>query len=272
MPEASDRTELWVPMPRGHAPTPGRDLPRRGAGPEVELFHASGKWSRTGTPAFHADVLRMRRLATAGTRTEATAQDFGREASWPGDGWGLWHPRRLGRDCAVEWDAEVWRHLDHGVLQLTDIVIHTEGGAAKLPCALTWALLEHRETGVELELGGAHLDLDNTPLRRRANLEECRALRAHYQRSRRRHPQRRHALQFDGNRDQRDHVWVGYFQRNLLAGTGLESGWRTLPAKGGTHGRRAILDLSATDWGGRTELLPDDAASDHRPILTAGRL
>lgn len=246
---------------------------RRGTGPEIRAYHASGKWSSTSAPAFDANVRRMRAGGrTLGSRTEATAATFDHEVNWPGDGWGHWHPRgNLGRDCAVEWDLDTWRLIDKGIVPLTNISIHTESGHQQPPVCLTWALLEHVETGDELELGAAHLDLDNTALRRKANLEECHALRARALTARRQHPTRRHLWQLDGNRDQRNPHWQAYLAQNALAGTRLRSGWHDPLPAAGTHGR-ALLDLAFADFPHRSRLLADDPASDHRPFETSGRL
>lgn len=239
----------------------------------IRVAHASGKWSKTKTPAFDANVKRMRAGGrTAVTRTEATARGFNREINWPDDGWGHRHPvDGPGHDCSVEWDRDEWAILDAGVLQLTDIRIRTALGHLLEPCSLTWTLLGHEGTGIELELGAAHLDLRNTARRRAANLEACHTLRGHYQMSRGQDPRRRHLLHMDGNRDQRDPQWRNYFAAELAAGTGMRSGWHAPLPSSGTHGR-ALLDLAMADFPIDTRLLADDPASDHRPIETIGHL
>lgn len=248
-------------------------MERRGAGPAIVVGHSSGKWSQTGQPAFERNVRLMRKGRSIITRTEATARDFNAELNWPEDGWGLWHPRTgLGHDCAVEWDRDQWELIEHGVLQLTDFRVTTAAKHVKLdPCSLTWALLGHKATGIELEAGAAHLDLLNTPDRQTANREECRELRAHYVSSTRAHPQRRHLLQMDGNRNQKQLKWRQYFRAELMQGTGMSSGWGIPLPLGGTHGR-SLLDLAIADFPLRSKLLTDDASSDHRPFESRGRL
>lgn len=238
----------------------------------VQTAHSSGKWSSTDAPAFDRNVRRMRQGHSLVSRTEATAAQFDHEIHWPSDGWGHWHPTgSLGRDCAVEWDQDVWEKLDHGVLQLTKHRITTESGHLQPPVCLTWALLRHRRADIELEFGAAHLDLDNTELRRRANLDECWSLRQHYGASKRQHKRRRHLLQMDGNRNQRELKWRAYFARELFAGTGMRTGWRAPYPAQGTHGR-ALLDLSAADFPIRSRIMADDTSSDHRPYETEGTL
>lgn len=206
------------------------------------------------------------------TRTEATAQGFNAELNWPGDGWGLWHPRAgAGHDCSVEWDKGVWTLLDKGILPLTDIEIRTEKGFRLEPCALTWAVLGHKHSGVELEVGAAHLDLDSNERRRAANRESCNTLRAHYVSDAKRHPHRRHLLQMDGNRDQRNLRWRTYFRTELMTGTKMASGWGGPLPKDGTHGK-ALLDLAVADFPIHSRLLADDPSSDHRPFESGGRL
>lgn len=236
---------------------------------KIEIGHSSGKWDRTTTPAFGLSVRTMRKGGrTIVTRTEATAVTFNDKVNIPQDGWKVWHPEEgMGHDCSVEWDQDEWKKIDKGVLQLTDIRIHTKGGVLLQPCALTWTVLENRHSGTEVEVGAAHLDLSNTPLRRKANLEECHTLRTHFSTQRLIHPHREFILDFDGNKDQRMAINRSYFRNQMFAGTSLHSAWhQPFPAMG-TH-RRALLDLSATSMTGQTRLLPDDSSSDHRPIET----
>lgn len=235
----------------------------------IAVGHSSGKWDRTNTPAFGLSVRTMRGGGrTVVTRTEATAVSFNDKVNIPDDGWGVWHPKEgLGHDCSVEWDQEAWKKIDKGVLQLTDIRIRTKGGVLLQPCALTWITMENRDTGIEVETGSAHLDLSNTPLRRKANLEECHTLRTHYSIERRKHPHREFILNFDGNRDQRQARYRAYFRSEMFAGTSLQSAWHQPYPTMGTHGR-ALLDLTASSVVGKSRLLPDDSSSDHRPMET----
>jgi hypothetical protein len=238
----------------------------------IRVAHSSGKWLLTDTPQFQRNVRRLRQTHTLVTRTEATDRDFNDVLNWPDDGWGIHHPSAgVGHDCSVEWDQAEWKVLAKGVLVLTDIRIRTEGGFLLQPCALTWAVLVNRLNGAELEVGAAHLDLSNTPKRREANLESCHTLRRHYHQQGERHPDRHFMINFDGNRDQRTKRYRDYFRRELMAGTGLHSGWSPPLPRQGTHGR-AVLDLTATDLRGESRLLPDDASSDHRPKEWVGML
>lgn len=233
----------------------------------ISIGHSSGKWDRTNTPSFGLSVRTMRGGGrTVVTRTEATAVSFNDKVNIPDDGWGVWHPPTgMGHDCSVEWDQDEWHKIDRGVLQLTDIRIRTKGGFLLEPCALTWTVVENRFTHTEVEVGSAHLDLSNTPLRRRANLEECHTLRTHYGTQRHLHPLREFILDFDGNRDQRQAKYRAYFRSEMFAGTNLHSAWHQPYPTMGTH-RRALLDLTATSMTGKTRLLPDDSSSDHRPM------
>ena len=55
----------------------------------------------------------------------------------------------------------------------------------------------------------------------------------------------------------------------ICADTKLLNAWvGNLPARGGTHGPRSILDLTLTTMRARSFLLPDDSSSDHRPYQT----
>jgi hypothetical protein len=221
----------------------------------IRAAHSSGKWDGPDD-AFKAEVTRLRKNHSLVTRTEET-KPIPEEATWR-----VWHPE--GADCSIEWDAEVWKVVDLGQLQLTSIRIHTEKGFLKPPCSATLATLEHRESGLRVHWSTAHLDLENTPLRRQAAQQERIGLSNHWSRAMHRMPDIHQVFQGDINLDQRSRA-----DRELtgqLIPHGMVNLWAgALPAEGGTHGQ-AVLDVALSTLPGRVQLLADDSSSDHRPF------
>lgn len=235
----------------------------------VKGFHNSGRFDRNQDPAFDANVRRMRAAGRSfGTRTELSHPGNRKELTWPGDGWGLWHPvTDYGpANCAIEWDHDVWEPIEKTTLPLTDERITTKGGFLLPPSLAVVAVLGHLQTGIELEIVAGHMNLHNTPKRDAAWREEAATLRAHWIRSQRQHPQRRRVGQLDVNRTQRLARNRALVQRTMLHGTGMRNLWvgQLPPPREGTHGR-AVLDVTFSDLPGVLSLLRDDASSDHRP-------
>lgn len=238
---------------------------------EADGFHSSGRFDRSPA-SLEANVHRLRRSGLSfGTRTEMRTHAFW-DVLHADDGWGVYHPANpIGNDCSIEWDSSVWRLVSKFVLQLTDIQIHTKSGHLQPPCAATCVVLEHRLAGLEVEFEVAHLDLDNTPLRAKANKEECATLRDHWQSSRRKFPRRHIVFQGDINKDQRSAKERYYTWWNLTRGTDLRNLWtKPFPASG-THGKQ-ILDVTLSTLPGKLSLLADDNSSDHRPYRAELRL
>jgi hypothetical protein len=235
----------------------------------VKGFHNSGRFDRSDE-LLEKNVRRMRTDGrTFGTRTEMSSREFADELHWPKDGWEHFHPRtEFGlANCSLEWSSATWRLLDQDVLPLTDIRITTKGGFLLPPSQAPWVVLEHRRTGLEVELMTGHMNLHNTAKRHAAWLDEADTLRKHWNRSKRRHPDRVRIYQADINRTQRLKSNQLLVQRTMLRGTGMKNMWiGDIPARGGTHGKRAILDAAFADVPGKIYLLGDDASSDHRPF------
>ena len=51
-----------------------------------------------------------------------------------------------------------------------------------------------------------------------------------------------------------------------MLGTSLRSGWHAPLRRQGAHGNK-LLDVAIADFPIRSDLLPDDASSDHRPFV-----
>lgn len=252
-------------MSRGPVST----LPDRPKQITIKGFHNSGRFDRSDE-LLEANVHRMRTGGrTFGTRTEMTNPEFRDELHWPKDGWAHFHPRtEYGlTNCTIEWSTRTWKLIDQDVIDLTDIRITTQGGFLLPPSQAPWVLLEHIRTGVEMELSTAHNNLHNTPKRNAAWMDEAKTIRAHWKRSRRRHPERIRVHQADINRTQRLPKNQALVQRTMLHATDMKNLWiGQIPKTGGTHGKRAILDVPFANRPGRVFLLGDDASSDHRPF------
>jgi hypothetical protein len=235
----------------------------------IKTAHNSGLWTEVGTDAFNRNVKRMRQDGrTIVTRTELTSADSTKHLKIRNDGWGVYHPiTKYGpANCAIEWDQSVWKRLDKGYLELTDIRIKTKKGFLQPPSILVWVVLEHRRTGLEVLVSVAHHNLDNTPLRAQAWREEGATLVAFHKASARKHPKRKRIHQGDLNKN-----WRETDERNAVmahyVAPGMMNAWKTgIPARGGTHGPRGLIDHIITDGVGTCRLLQDDGSSDHRPI------
>lgn len=235
----------------------------------LKVFHNSGRWDRSDE-LLERNVRRLRRGGRSiGTRTEMSSRDFKDELHWPEDGWGHFHPMTdFGlANCSIEWDKDLWERVSEEVLQLTEIRVRTQKGHLQPPSLMPIVVLRHQVLDLELEVSTAHMNLHNTPLRDKAWHEEAATANAHWRRSRRKHPDRQLLFMADVNRTQRLVSNQRLLAREMQHGAGLHNLWvGNLPAAGGTHGHRAVLDVALSTMPGRSYLLDDDASSDHRPF------
>lgn len=239
--------------------------------PKILGFHSSGEWNQPAS-LLAANVRRTRRQGRSfGTRTEVTTGSH--HNALKGGTWGVYHPTNPEThnflDCSVEWDRDVWRRVNAYVLTLNPERLHTAKGFLLPPSRMPVVVLEHRKVKRHLLVGAFHLQLANTAARRAAWRTEAATIRAHVLDVRREHPGWRICLQGDGNRNQRITALRDAVQARMLRGTGLHNCWvGHMPARGGTHGPRSLLDLSVANVPGGSRLLPDDGSSDHRPYET----
>lgn len=238
----------------------------------LKTFHSSGEWNQPAALVEH-NVRRMRGGGrSVGTRTEVTTAAHD-EALRQDDGWDVHHPRSPFTDgfvdCAVEWDAEVWRLVEARVVTLNAERLHTAKGFLLPPSTMPLVVLQHRELGRHLVVGAFHMQLANTARRRAAWRVEAATIRQTSADLRVTHPGWEQVFQGDGNRNQRITALRDAVQARMLRGTKLRNAWvGNLPARGGTHGPRSILDLTVSTMRGRSFLLGDDTSSDHRPYQT----
>lgn len=238
----------------------------------LRAFHSSGEWNQPAA-LLEANVRRMRKGGRSfGSRTEVTTASH-HDALWQADGWHVYHPRSDFTDgyvdCAVEWDNAVWVKVETRLVTLNPERLHTERGFELPPSTMPLVVLLHRETGRHMALGAFHLALANTERRRAAWRVECASIRRTSADLRVTHPGWEQVFQGDGNRNQRVTALRDAVQARMLRGTRLHSAWvGNLPARGGTHGPRSILDLTVTTMRAKSFLLADDSSSDHRPYQT----
>lgn len=246
--------------------------------PTIKTFHNSGEWNKP--PALlKANVERMRSDGRSlGTRTEVTTRgDHLAVAAHADQHWGVYHPHLdvdgyTGyADCLVEWDQNVWaRDSDGYTLTLTDFRPTTERGFKLQPPTGIFQPLRHVETKRNVLLGAGHLSLANTDARVRSWFTETKTLNGHFKKVLAEHPGWEIVWQCDGNRNQRDLMYREMVAEHLLKGVkGLHNCWAGhIPASGGTHGPRSLLDFTASTMHGGSRLLGDDKSSDHRPYET----
>ena len=249
--------------------------------PTLKGFHSSGEWNQPA-PLLEANVKRTRKGGRSfGTRTEVTTAAH-HDALWQADGWKVYHPKAAEVapelssyvDCSVEWDGAVWRMVEKRLVVLNAERLHTAKGFLLPPSSLPLVVLEHKETGRHMVLGAFHLQLANTEARRAAWRVECATIRRTSADLRATHPGWEQTFQGDGNRNQRITALRDAVQARMLRGTKLRNAWvgpdgkPRLPARGGTHGPRSLLDLTVSTMRGRSFLLGDDRSSDHRPYQT----
>jgi hypothetical protein len=244
--------------------------------PTIKGFHSSGEWDQPAA-LLEADVRRTRAGGRSfGTRTEVTTAAH-HDALWQTDGWRVYHPKasevapELATyvDCSLEWDGAVWKRVEKRLMVLNESRLHTAKGFLLPPSSMPLVVLEHRETGRHMVLGAFHLQLANTAARRAAWRVEAATIRRASADLRVTHPGWEQVFQGDGNRNQRITALRDAVEARMLRGTRLRNCWEGhIPARGGTHGPRSLLDLTVSTMPGGSRLLGDDASSDHRPYET----
>jgi hypothetical protein len=239
----------------------------------VKAFHSSGKWDNDAG-LLERNVKRTRSQGrTIGTRTEVTTRSHHAALFAPDDGWGVYHPLNpvtgTFTDCAVEWRQDTWAKVEQHLYMLNEERLHTARGFLLPPSTMPMVILRHRATGRHVVVGAFHLQLANTERRRQAWRIEAHSIRNISISLRQQHPGWEQVWQGDGNRNQRITALRDAVQVHAMQGTRLRNCWVDhLPARGGTHGPRSLLDLTLSTMRGASYLLPDDASSDHRPFAT----
>jgi hypothetical protein len=255
---------------------------------EVVVRHQSGHWSEVGSPAYVNNLkeLRTRRInghvPTAISRTEQTDQSvnkvYRRVEQGIDDGWAWFHPKfpdtNRWVDCSLEWDTAAWMLQDHGLRVLSDFRVETTGGVLLLPSTMPWVLLESRlQKNWLMLLSAAHNNLDNTPKRAAAWVEEGGTFKAFQKRKAAHHRGLHRVHQCDANKNIRQVHEARMMRTGMLWGTGLHWGWNVdrLPSTG-THRDPAhsIIDYSLSNMvcSGSTRVGGNTGFSDHNWIET----
>jgi hypothetical protein len=249
---------------------------------KVVARHQSGRWDEVDSSAFKRNVLIMRRDATIVTRTELTDQSSNtimRGATLIKDAnWRLFHPKFPGTtryvDCGIEWDGDFWKLQDNGLRVLTDYRVTTAANNVQLlPSSMPWVLLESRlQANWTLLLSVAHNNLDNTPGRAAAWLEEGHTFQGFQERMRLKHRPVHRLHQADINKNLRNPKERLMVSRRMLGGTGLKWGYdlEQLPNRGTLQSGNSIIDYSCSNMSrrGRTLIMANTGFADHNPIET----
>lgn len=224
--------------------------------------------------------LRRRVALIAGTEASRRTQDeMGQVLGAPG--WAYAHVRGRG-------DGECWATWDTDVLELTrkpyarQITDQTwtwspafAGGAdAAYVHALVVPLrVVGRPNRRAVTLIVVHMPLDNTSQRAATWVDCARGLRQLVAELRADDPHAQVLIEADWNKNHRQRNERQMVERYVAEPLGLVQAWDgSAPARGGTHGARALIDGAVASRGllGATTpwcwLLPDDASSDHRPL------
>lgn len=212
------------------------------------------------------------RGATVGTRTEMTTARHHDVLTSRSDRWQVYHPltEHGFTNASIEWDTREWECLREGVTTLTDIRIYTRKGFLLPPSVLPHVRLRHLHTGHVVDFSSAHMQLANTIDRRAAWREESATIKARTKRLTARGIES--VFQGDVNRNQRRSAYRALVRTAMMTREQHMLWAGHMPAHGGTHGRRSLLDLTLSTMPGWSYLLPDDSSSDHRPYGSTIRL
>lgn len=233
--------------------------------------HSSGRFDRD-PDLLRRDVKAHREIGQLVTRTEITRQPHGERLR--GQGWSFVRSfREDGNDeCSVEWSNDAFTLCGlPEVVAVTDMTFFRSEamGGAQAPFikALFVPLAKASNPGRRLFVVACHQALSNTEQRRLVWLDVSSGLVELGRWLRRQDDEARLLLVADWNKNYRDGDDRALMQSKVARPLGLKQAWDgNVPAEGGTHGRRSLIDGDITDLAvGGCRLLPDTDASDHRP-------
>jgi len=257
---------------------------------KVVARHQSGHWSEVDTPSFRENTMKLRKpdhqgasVPTLISRTEVADQSTNRtfhkvdKQTDLDDDWRWFHPHFPGTnrfvDCSLEWNVEYWKLLDHGIRVLTDFRVTTADNHVELlPSNMPWVILESKlQKNWLLLFSVAHNNLDNTPRRAAAWVEEGHTFKGFQKRQAAHHKGIHRLHQADMNKNIRRQQERLQVQNGMLMSTGLKYAWNIdkLPKKGTTKWG-AIIDYSCSNMEtrGTTKIGGNTGFSDHNWIET----
>lgn len=239
-------------------------------------IHQSGRFDRSLRSLAH-DVEDFHIRASIVTHTEMSQDD--REAAFKGhDGWAYFRAAkdRGADECVVEWNDGLWelagRPHSRKLTDETYIRSEVYGGHEAAPVHAITVPLRHRIADETVIVTVAHMPVLNTPRRHDVWDAALDGWRDHIRELRRTYPGAYQLVVADWNLDYRSFLARRRF-RKAWGPVGLRAAWDGhVPANGGTHGKRRIIDGDFTDLVvASCALLPDTKSSDHRAYLASYR-
>jgi endonuclease/exonuclease/phosphatase family metal-dependent hydrolase len=243
---------------------------------KTTIVESSGRFDRP-LPSLAASVERLRGSHVqghpvsliVGTETHARPDSF-----LKGDpDWGFSHMPGFEGETWVTWDLRVWapdgHPRSHTLSTLTWVRSPEYGGKEAPPVRVQIVPLRPVAGGPKVFVLATHMPLSNTPLRRMIWAACARGLvRRIRKHLRKNHPGCKIILAGDFNKNYRLTADREALDAGICKPLALRSVWSGhVPAHGGTHGPRSILDNIFTDLPVHTtEILPDDDSSDHGPF------
>lgn len=233
--------------------------------------HSSGRFNRS-IALLERDVRVHHKVASIVTHTEMTRDTT--IGAFRHQGWSFARSEKDdGQDeCVTEWDDRVWAKVrparTRRLTEMTWVRSQEYGGnVAVPPYALTVALESVERPGKRVTVIVAHMPLDNTENRAQIWVDCSRTLGELVKDERAIDPDARILIGADWNKNYRLLSERAMIERHVADPLGLTQAWKgNVPRGGGTHGPRGLIDGDVTDLKVLgSKLLPDTAASDHRP-------
>ncbi len=243
---------------------------------EFTHIHSSGRFDRSNE-SLAADLEVFHKKASIVTHTEMSA-DYRASVFRKNDDKG-WKFYRSGEDrgpdeCVLEWDKNVWELVRAKPLQFSKMQFKRPSGVTAAPNYVLKAVLRSVENPKFLvTVMLVHMPVDSTSKRAEMWRDIMRGWVRWLVKHRVRHPRRRVILTGDWNKNYRQ-INERRAVSRYFAPLGYRAAWRDfVPKRGGTHGKRALIDgdysnMRVVDcW-----LLADTPSSDHRPYAVKYRV
>jgi hypothetical protein len=238
--------------------------------------HSSGRFDRP-VEALIRDVNLFHTFASIVTHTEMGADV--REKVWRNKypGWDYWRsPADNGADdVVIEWKTADWKMIGPPrAIQMSDMTYFRTSGKRTPPFFIVQVRLQSKHnSAVIVRVQAVHMPTRNTSLRRRVWQDVINNWSLYLKSQQRRAPGRYTIATGDWNADYRKYgdrilLWRAFAPRRLKAA------WLGhVPATGGTHGPRRLIDGDYSDLPiVGCKLLKDTPSSDHRPYAVTYRL
>ena len=239
--------------------------------------HSSGRFDRA-LELVAKDVDHFHTIASIVSHTEM--HSAARNAAFRNEGWSYAHGYGAGDgECVIEWNNEIWSLAglpeSRPLTNQTYVRSKEYGGKASAPVhALIVPLQLNLNPSQQVIVVAIHMPLDNTARRAGVWVDCTKGLRREVKRARRFHPGAKVIISADWNKNYRQADERGKIEKYVARKLHLVQAWKGhLPATGGTHGPKGLIDGTQTDLHvADCHLLPDTPSSDHRPYATVVEL